>query len=261
MLYFSCNEISVYLQFIISHFNREVNAIPEIFLVLYACTTKKCLFCANQRQGVTTVFWENYRSLCEKAKKSPNGVAGEIGVSSGTVTGWKNGAIPRKPVIEKLASYFGVSTGYLLGENTAPSYPEDYDNLFPVTRRRYPLLGDIACGEPIFAEEDRESYIESGTDIQADFCLRAKGDSMIGARILDGDIVFIQKMPMVDNGSIAAVIIDNEATLKRVYYYPEDRKLVLAAENAKYAPFVYVGEELDHICILGKAIAFQSDVQ
>ena len=207
------------------------------------------------------MFWENSRSLCEKAKKSPNGVAGEIGVSSGTVTGWKNGAIPRKPVIEKLASYFGVSTGYLLGENTAPSYPEDYDNLFPVTRRRYPLLGDIACGEPIFAEEDRESYIESGTDIQADFCLRAKGDSMIGARILDGDIVFIQKMPMVDNGSIAAVIIDNEATLKRVYYYPEDRKLVLAAENAKYAPFVYVGEELDHICILGKAIAFQSDVQ
>ena len=84
---------------------------------------------------------------------------------------------------------------------------------------------------------------------------------MIGARILDGDIVFIQKMPMVDNGSIAAVIIDNEATLKRVYYYPEDRKLVLAAENAKYAPFLYVGEELDHICILGKAIAFQSDVR
>ena len=206
-------------------------------------------------------FWENYRALCEKAKKSPNSVAGEIGVSSGTVTGWKNGAIPRKPVLEKLAAYFGVTIGYLLGENTAPSYPEEYDNLFPVTRRRYPLLGDIACGEPIFAEEDRESYIESGTDIQADFCLRAKGDSMIGARILDGDIVFIQKMPMVDNGSIAAVIIDNEATLKRVYYYPEDRKLVLAAENAKYAPFVYVGEELDHICILGKAIAFQSDVR
>ncbi|MBQ2795053.1 MAG: XRE family transcriptional regulator, partial [Oscillospiraceae bacterium] len=60
------------------------------------------------------------------------------------------------------------------------------------------------------------------------------------------------------NGDIAAVIIDDEATLKRVYYYPEQDKLVLNAENAKYPPFVYVGEELDHIRILGKAVYFMS---
>ena len=207
------------------------------------------------------MFWDNYRALCEKANKTPNGAAGEIGVSSGTVTGWKNGAIPRRSVMEKIAAYFGVTVGYLLGEHAPSAPPPEYGNLFPITRRRYPLLGDIACGEPLYAAEDLESYVESGTDIQADFCLRAKGDSMIGARILDGDIVFIRKMPMVDNGSIAAVIIDNEATLKRFYYYPEDRKLVLAAENPKYAPFVYIGEELDHICILGQAIAFQSGIR
>ena len=100
----------------------------------------------------------------------------------------------------------------------------------------------------------------SGTDINADFCLKAKGDSMTGARIMDGDIVFIKETPIVNNGDIAAVVIGDEATLKRVYFYPEKGKLVLQAENPKYEPLVYVGEELNEIRILGKAIAFQSDI-
>ena len=83
---------------------------------------------------------------------------------------------------------------------------------------------------------------------------------MSGARILDGDIVFIKEADVVNNGEIAAVIIDNEATLKRVYYYPEQGKLVLQAENPKYPPLVYVGEELNEIRILGRAVAFQSDI-
>ena len=84
---------------------------------------------------------------------------------------------------------------------------------------------------------------------------------MINARILDGDIVFIREQPMVENGEIAAVIIDDEATLKRVYYYQDEGKLVLQAENPSFAPLVYVGEELNTIRILGKAVAFQSDVK
>ena len=83
---------------------------------------------------------------------------------------------------------------------------------------------------------------------------------MIGARIQDGDIVFIRKQSIVENGEIAAVIIDNEATLKRVYYEKDKNKLFLQAENPKYPPLSYEGEELDHIRILGKAIVFQSDV-
>ena len=122
------------------------------------------------------------------------------------------------------------------------------------------MLGDIACGEPIYANEDRESYVLAGTDIDADFCLKAKGDSMIGARIYDGDIVFIKKQNIVDNGEIAAVVIDDEATLKRVYYERDKNRLTLQAENPKYRPLTYEGEELDHIHILGKAIAFQSDI-
>lgn len=135
------------------------------------------------------------------------------------------------------------------------------DNILPISTQKIPLLGSVACGEPIYAEEDKESYIVLGTNIKADFCLKAKGDSMIGARIHDGDLVFVRKQEMVDNGEIAVVLIGDEATLKRVYYYPESQKLMLQAENPSYAPFMYVGEELDQIRILGKAVAFQSDVR
>ena len=148
--------------------------------------------------------------------------------------------------------------GWNESENPADKY-SSY-GVMPIKKQKIRLLGEIACGEPIFCDEDRESYVEVGTDIRADFCLRAKGDSMINARIMDGDIVFIREQPMVDNGEIAAVIIDDEATLKRVYYYKEKNKLVLQAENPKYEPLVYVNEELDTIRILGKAVAFQSDL-
>lgn len=163
----------------------------------------------------------------------------------------------------RLANLFDVSIEQLLGLEEY-EVPEDVlamaHNLFPIEKKKIPLLGDIACGKPMFADEDRESYVLAGTDINADFCLRAHSDSMVGARILDGDIVFIKKADIVDNGEIAAVIIGDEATLKRVYYYPEKGKLVLNAENPRYEPLVYVGEELNEIHILGKAIAFQSDV-
>ena len=100
-----------------------------------------------------------------------------------------------------------------------------------------------------------------GENIDADFCLRAVGDSMIGARIYDSDIVFIRKQTMVENGEIAAVVIDGEATLKRVYYFPEKAKLILSPENPKYEPLVFLGAELDEIQILGRAVAFQSVVR
>lgn len=164
--------------------------------------------------------------------------------------------------IVEFARVLNTTPAYLMGwESEEDKDLMSFDNIFPIHKKRFPLLGEIACGKPIYADEDRESYVEAGTDIRADFCLRAKGDSMINARIMDGDIVFIRKQEMVENGEIAAVIIDDEATLKRVYYYPKAGKLVLAAANPDYEPFVYVGEELNEIRILGKAVAFQSDVK
>ena len=170
---------------------------------------------------------------------------------------------PDSYTLLKLAEIFNVSVDYLLGfSNDTDSISRkdlpQYPNIREIRLKKFPVIGKIACGKPIFADEDKESYIMADMDISADFCLIASGDSMVNARINDGDIVFIRESSMVENGDIAAVIIDDEATLKRVYYYPEQDKLVLNAENAKYPPFVYVGEELDHIRILGKAVYFMS---
>lgn len=191
-------------------------------------------------------------------------LAKQIGIAQNTLSYWENGKYDvDNDSLKKIADYFQVSTDYLLAHShssTSEALPA-FDNIFRIEKKRFPLLGEIACGEPIYADEEHESYILAGSDLEADFCLRAKGDSMINARILDGDIVFIKKTPMVNNGEIAAVIIDEEATLKRVYYYAESAKLILTPENPKYEPLVYVGEELDAILIIGKAVAFHSVVR
>lgn len=143
--------------------------------------------------------------------------------------------------------------------NTAPDY-SNIKGIMPLPKmRKVPLLGAIACGEPIYREEDE--WISLPNDIKADFCLRCQGDSMIDARINDGDIVFIKSCPEVENGQIAAVSIDNEVTLKRVFYYPEKNRLVLYPENKAYEPFVYMNEELNDVRILGRAVMFLSGVR
>lgn len=128
----------------------------------------------------------------------------------------------------------------------------------PVTIRRVPLLGTIACGEPILAESDLDTFAVVGGAIECDFALRCQGDSMINARIYDGDVVFIKKQEFVDDGTIAAVLIDDEATLKRVYKL-SDGRIELRAENPLYKPIMVGGEgETRTFRVLGKAVAFQS---
>lgn len=156
-----------------------------------------------------------------------------------------------------IAEALGVTPTYLLFGDEGAALPS---NIHPIIKKKFRMLGEIACGEPIYTNEDFETFVEASMEINADFCLTAKGDSMIGARIHDGDVVFIKEQPIVDNGQIAAVIINDEATLKRWYYYPDKNKLVLTPENPKYEPLVYVGEELDTIRCLGKAVFFMSKV-
>lgn len=179
------------------------------------------------------------------------------------ISKWETGfQTPVVGTLKYIAKYFNVSLDYLNGDELSDeNLFSKYTNIMPIKKKKFPLLGEIACGKPIYADENWEGYIESGADIQADYCLRAKGDSMINARILDGDIVFIRKQPIVENGEIAAVVIDDEATLKRVYYYPKQGKLILNPENPAFEPLVYIGEELNEIEIIGKAVTFQSDVK
>lgn len=189
-------------------------------------------------------------------------VAEAIGTSKQTISRYEKEIITNIPKekIEQLARVLSVTPAELMGWESEALY-ERYENLSPMGGKRIPILGEIACGKPIFAEEEHESYMCVGEDTTADFCLRAKGDSMIGARIFDSDIVFIQKTSSVENGEIAAVIVGDEATLKRVYYYPEKQKLILSPENPKYEPLVFIGSELEDIQILGRAVAFQSVIR
>lgn len=175
----------------------------------------------------------------------------------------KENIVPTLSTLNNLAKGMGITINTLIEmvddlpislvdeiENTS-----QYDNILAVKKVKLPILGEIACGQPIYAEEQHEIYVDVENDYSADFCLKAKGDSMINAGINNSDIVLIKKTPVVNNGEIAAVIIGDEATLKRVYYYPDKGKLILNPENPAYEPLVYIGEEINDISILGKAVA------
>lgn len=198
----------------------------------------------------------------EELGMSAEQLAEKIGKAKTTIYRYESGFIEKMPtnVLSDIANVLNVSPTYLLYGTQDSSFDTLPSNVRPIHLKKFPMLGEIACGKPIFASEDHETYIDASADIKADFCLTAKGDSMVGARIHDGDVVFICEQPIVENGQIAAVIIGNEVTLKRWYYYPEQKKLILQAENSKYEPFVFLGEELDNIRCLGRAVSFMSNL-
>ncbi len=202
------------------------------------------------------------KQLREVKGISQQKLAEDLGVSRSTVAMWEREAsAPDNKMLKRLSDYFGCSADYLIGRDSDNVFDiHKYGNIRSLSVKRLPMLGKIACGEPIFANEEHESYVECREETKADFCLIAKGDSMINARIYDGDIVFVKRQDTVENGEIAVVVIDDEATLKRVSYFPEKNMLILKPENPAYKDFVYMGEELEHIHILGKAVAFQSDI-
>lgn len=162
--------------------------------------------------------------------------------------------IPTSKVVA-FAKALETTTAYLLGADTpVPSIPSGFEPL-PKTVKR-PLVGSIACGEPITAEENIEDYVDVPEDAHCDFCLRCKGDSMIDAGIHDGDIVYIRIQPEVENGQIAAVRIDGEATLKRVFWDEQQQVLQLAPCNPSMPPMIFTGPVLDTVHVEGKAVGY-----
>lgn len=180
-----------------------------------------------------------------------------------SVSKWENEKnLPNKNILEEMCNLFNVSMDYLLGRSDTANYFsfENFQNILPVSMNKtVPLVGTIACGAPTLAEENIEEYIKMDNSIHADFALRCKGDSMINARIFDGDIVYIRQQSDVDNGEIAAVLIDNEATLKKVYKY--QNRIELRPENPTFPILNFEGDDLANIRILGKAVAFLSIVR
>ena len=187
-----------------------------------------------------------------------------VGMNKSTIQRYETGQITKIkiPVLESIAKTLNVNPNWLalktdiMVENDILNIP----NILPLPKtKKIPLVGSIACGEPITAVENIEDYVGVPESVRADFCLRCKGDSMINARIFDGDIVYIRQQPDVENGEIAAVLIDGEATLKRVFKHKES--LELRAENPTFPPMYFEGTELNGIRILGKAVAFLSSVK
>lgn len=182
-----------------------------------------------------------------------------VGVGKSTVRKWEHGDIEnmKRDKIALLSKILKLSPLTFITGEVEYGTP---DNIIPLPKmKKIPLLGTIACGEPILAAENIEALINADENLNADFALRCKGDSMINARIFDGDIVYIREQPDVEDGEIAAVLISEEATLKRVYKYPS--KVVLRPENPLYDDMIYSKEEMNEVRILGKAVAFLSTVR
>jgi len=187
---------------------------------------------------------EIIRALREKQGLSQEALAARLGYKDrSSIAKIESGKVDlSQSKLERLSQVFQVSVHTLLGLQPVPSL------------HKIPVLGSIACGSPILAQEHIEGYTGIPEDIHADFALVCKGDSMVGARIFDGDMVYIRQQETVENGEIAAVLIDGEATLKRVRCYGD--RISLEPENPLYRPIILWDEEMNRVRILGKAIAF-----
>lgn len=205
----------------------------------------------------TSSLYENIKKRREELGMTKVRLAELVGYDRSMITKIEQGKVDlTQSKIAALATALKTTTIALMGENEEIELPENilpHQDFKPVSKRKYKYLGEIACGEPIFADEQYETYIELDSDIHADFVLKAKGDSMINARIHDGDIVFIKEQNDVNDGEIAAVIIDDEATLKRVYKY--DDYIMLNAENPAYKPIQINRTDAKNVRIIGKAIS------
>lgn len=196
-----------------------------------------------------------------------NDIADAIGVARSTIQRYEKGTITKVklPVIEAIANTLKVNPAWIVCKTDDPTPVASTAlpaGIIPIPKmKRVPLIGTIACGSPILAVEDATEFVTAPETLDIDFALECKGDSMINARIFPGDIVYIKKQPVVENGEIAAVLIGEEATLKKVYYTPGTDRIVLQACNPLYADMVYSGEQLNEIKILGKAVWFMSKVR
>lgn len=168
---------------------------------------------------------------------------------------------PNSETLIAIAAFYGTSIDYLIGNPHIAVEPFAPANLIPMPEmQKIPLVGAIACGSPILAEQNIEDYIDLPRHIHADYALTCKGNSMINAGIRDGDVVYIRKQEQVDNGQIAAVLVgDEEATLKRFYY--DGKMIQLVAENPAYPPKVFYGSEMQDIHVIGLAIAYTHAIQ
>ena len=184
----------------------------------------------------------------------------KTGVSKSALQRYANGSTKKIPidVLQAVAEVSNVSAAWIMGWEEQNIIPDGFHPL-PVTVKR-PRLGVISCGDPIMSEENFDGYDDVPDHINCDFTLVCEGDSMIGARICDGDTVYIKQQPTVENGQIAAVLVDGaEKLLKRVYITEDS--IVLQAENPAYPPRSFFKEDMNRVSIIGRAVGFYSNIK
>lgn len=213
------------------------------------------------------IFAQRFSEVLGSSSETTYTLGEKLSLSSGTISRYANGLMaPKIPTVYMMADIFGVNPLWLMGYDV-PKYknndtPSPLSNVIPLPRTyKVPLVGTIACGQPILAVEEADKTVDVPEQVHADFALTCKGDSMINARIFDGDIVYIHSQPEVENGQIAAVRIGDEATLKKVYYTPGSDRITLRACNPLYPDMVYEGETLNQIQVLGLAVGFYSTIR
>lgn len=193
------------------------------------------------------------KELRERAGLQQKEVALAVGVSYPTVSEWEhNKKDPSGDRLRKLSDLFRVDPGVILGYRplTADEYRPDIIHL----SGRVPLIGEIACGTPITADQNIEEMISLPDGVRADFALRCRGTSMVPT-FNEGDIVLIRQEPDVADGKIAAVLIDNEATLKRIHHL-HDGVMLIPDNTADFSPVMLSGDDAASIRILGVAVGY-----
>lgn len=189
---------------------------------------------------------KNLKHLRLKSGLSQEYLAKRFGYKSyTTIQKWESGAAePPLHVLEDLSKLYGYTMHEL--------YTEDLTSEAPSNRcwRRVPLVGTIAAETPILAEENIIDYFTIDSRVKADFALRVKGDSMVGAGIVSGDIAFFKKQETLENGEIGAILSENEVTLKR--FYREGGTVILQSENDHHKPIILTNGV---VRILGKLVA------
>lgn len=163
---------------------------------------------------------------------------------------------PNSETLIALANFYETSVDYLIGKSSSRTGKITIPPGFiPLPKmKKVPLIGAIACGDPITALQNREGEADAPEDMRCDFALKCHGDSMIGAGIYDGDTVFIRIQPEVENGEIAAVRIGEEATLKRVYLHTD--YIELRPENPAFESIIRRKEDMNDVQIEGKAVGW-----
>lgn len=207
--------------------------------------------------GNKEIFAKNLKRYMSKNDVDRNELSKHLNIAYTTLSDWINAKkYPRIDNIEILANYFNIDKSDLI-ESPGIKIREDMKPLLKYTLRQVshktavPLIGTIAAGTPILAEQNIERYFDIDTSIHCDFCLRIQGDSMIDVGIHNDDIVFIRQQPTLEVGEIGAIQIGDEATLKR--FYKTNDSIILQPANADYLPQIYTSDS--EIRILGKLVA------